>query len=181
MDVQIAPERIVVDHRNGKTTFSAMGVSDMTKAFRHSYVRSDIADRSTQTHNHEFAEIKNIYDSLPHRFEAEAWATNPDTMRKHALIQKGWCDVLSFYYPDQKVASELAPKEKQTLVKYHGYVLGAGTVSEGGGFVVVFKVPHSQSKSAMGAAAFQQSKSDVLEWCADMLQLNDDMNVAGTG
>lgn len=165
-----APERIVIEHRNGKTAFSAMGVADMTKGFRHSYVRSDIADRSTQTHNHEFAEIRNIYDTIPHRFEAEDWATNPDTMRKHALIQKGWCDVLSFYYPSVEMANQMVPIEKETLRKIHGHVQASGARTEDGGIVVAVKVPHSQSKAAMGAKAFQQSKSDVLDWCADMLQ-----------
>ena len=176
-----APERIVVDHKSGKTLFTAMGAHDMGKPFRQAYVRADIADRSTQTHNHEFAEIKNLWDTLPERFTGEAWATSPDTMRKHALIMTGWCDVLQFYYPTEQNAKEMHPAQSKILKKHHGYGLVTGTPVGGGGWLMVAKVPHSQSKASMGAKAFQQSKSDVLDWCKDLLQIDDELNVAGTG
>ncbi len=175
----IAPEKITITHQNGKTSFSAWGAFDTTENWRCDYVRSDIADRSQKSHNHEFAEIKELYDNLPEMFDGEPWAATADTFRKHALIQTGWCDVMQFFYPDKASADERAPEQKGILLKHHGYVVGSGAPVGGGGFLVVFKVPHSQSKAAMGAKAFQESKSAVLEWAEDLLKVDKDLRAAG--
>lgn len=115
-------------------------------------------DRSTATHNHYFAVI------------AEAWANLPDDMlteypsaehlRKKLLVRAGYADERSIVCASkaeaQRVAAFIKPMDEYAVV----------TVREA---VVRVYTAQSQSNKAMGAKAFQESKTKVLDALDDLL------------
>lgn len=163
-----APENIVIEHSGDKTSFSAMGSHDMTKPFRQRYVRCDIAERSAQSHRHEFAVIRELFDTLPEGFSAP-YAQSPETLRKHALIETGFCDVSIVAFETKDAAINAGPILKQIAVNGHGYAI---VIAKGN--LVTITTPKSQRVSAMGRSAFQESKKAVIEWIKkECLQISD--------
>ena len=156
-----APERIIIMHKANplNTGFQAQGAWDKSKSFEAVYVRSDIADRSPATHNHEFAEIKNLWENIPESLTNMPYAKSPDTLRKHGLIATGHCDVDTIAFDSHSAAKKQAPVIAAMARRAAGYAI---IVARGN--LVVCSTPHSQSMKKMGAKAFQQSKSDVLDW-----------------
>src|SRR5215510_5172679 len=71
-------------------------------------------DRSSETHNHYFACIAEAFDNLPERYKHEWWAHNEDALRKHALIETGWCEKSSFTFStvEQVAKAVLAFRER---------------------------------------------------------------------
>lgn len=116
------------------------------------------AERSTVSHNHEFAFVKSAWDSLPDELLAQY--PNPEVLRKHALIGKGYCTMVQHVCPTaaeaQRLCAILKPYDEYAIVLVRGNVVTVYTAV-------------SQSKRAMGAAQFQQSKTAVLEFIGDLL------------
>lgn len=120
--------------------------------------------RSTASHNHQFAEIHDLWANLPHHHAQAPYAASPEAFRKHGLIATGHCDVNTISFTHREDAIAAAPFIADLARKAHGYAL---TVVRG--TLVVCSTPHSQSYKAMGKDRFHKSKADVLDWGHSLL------------
>lgn len=117
------------------------------------------AERSWRSHNHQFAEIRDLWASLPESLSEAPYAVSPDALRKHALIATGHCDVETIDAGNKAAAERVAAYVGALATKAHGY-----SIVRTEGPIVRCWTPQSQSVRAMGGKAFQKSKTDVLEW-----------------
>lgn len=115
-------------------------------------------ERSNASHAHEFAFLTEAWNSLPDELYAQY--PNSEVLRKHGLIAKGFCTMVQHVCKSEAEAQRLAA----ILKPYDAYavVVARGTV------VTVYTAV-SQSRRAMGAAQFQQSKSALMEFVGDLL------------
>jgi hypothetical protein len=117
-------------------------------------------DRSVRSHNHYFASIGNAWANLPEGL-ADTYPT-AEHLRKKALIWTGYRDertiVAASKAEAQRVAAFVKPMDDFAVVTVHEAVVRVWTAK-------------SQSIKAMGAAEFQKSKSDVLDWLDDLLEV----------
>lgn len=123
-------------------------------------------DRSMNSHRHQFAFVRAAWENLPERCLDQPYAANPETLRKHALIVNGFCDVHTVVSDRPEDLAALLRKEG---TRAHGYCL---TTTEGN--VVLHYTPHSQSIAAMGGPEFQRSKDAVLGWLALLVGVEKD-------
>jgi hypothetical protein len=115
-------------------------------------------DRSDASHNHYFAAIKNGFDNLPDELRDEYPST--EHLRKKALIRKGFRDERDHVCASKAEAARL----KAFIKPMDDYAIVI--VSE---CVVRVWTAKSQSRKAMGAKEFQDSKTAVLEFIDDLL------------
>ncbi len=115
-------------------------------------------DRSTATHNHEFAFIAEAWKNLPEDL-AELYPS-PEHLRKRALIQAGYFDEMAVDAGTNaaalRVASALRAMDDFAFVVVRGPL-------------VVRRTAKSQSRRAMNKQEFAGSKSKVLDIISDML------------
>ncbi len=117
-------------------------------------------DRSRASHNHEFAVIEELWQSLPERCSHEPWAQSPEHLRKFALIMCKFCNTQT--YPcgsraeAERWAANLRPLDEYSVVLIEGTTVYRFTAQ-------------SQSKRAMGKQLFQRSKTAVIEWIEDLI------------
>lgn len=116
------------------------------------------AERSTISHNHEFAWLKTAWLSLPDALYDQY--PSPEHLRKFALIAKGHCTMV------QHACASVAEAERLAVIlkPYDTYAL----VRQRGPVVTVYTAV-SQSRRAMGGPMFQRSKQDILDYVADLL------------
>lgn len=125
-------------------------------------------ERDMNSHRHYFSAIKECWDNLPDRlvFEFES----PEILRKHALIACGYfherrlvCETREAAIRTYKFLSEPpGPTTKEIREKtYAVYSLNET--------ILIERRPQSQSLKGMGKKRFQQSKWDVLTWCAELV------------
>jgi hypothetical protein len=115
-------------------------------------------DRTTKTHNHFFASLveswKNLPEDLAQRFDTS------EKLRKYALIKCGYADIRQHVCASkaeaQRFAAFIRPMDEYAII----------VASES---VVTVYTAQSQSKAAMGAKAFQESKSKVLDFVAALI------------
>ena len=122
--------------------------------------------RSTQSHNHQFAMITDLWANLPISHAGAPYAASADAFRKHGLIATGHCDVDTLDMETHEAALSAAPFVAKLARKAHGYAL---TIVRGS--LVICSTPHSQSFKAMGKEAFHKSKADVLDWAQCLLEV----------
>lgn len=115
-------------------------------------------ERSTVSHNHEFAWLTEAWNSLPDELHAQY--PNSEVLRKHGLISKGYCTMVQHVCASKAEADRLAA----ILKPYDAYAV----VIPRGNVVTVYTAI-SQSRRAMGAAQFQASKSALMEFVGDLL------------
>ena len=120
--------------------------------------------RSRRTHAHQFAWLADAHANIPEQYAAEAWAQTTETLRKHALIETGYCRTSEFLCATADDALTALRAVYQDAIRAHGYA----QVSVAGQSVTI-RTPLSQSNKAMDAKHFQESKSAVLDWCAAMI------------
>jgi hypothetical protein len=130
------------------------------------YDRLRQKQRSQASHNHQFAEIHDLWANLPHNHAQAPYAASAEAFRKHGLIATGHCDVETIDCESHEVACRVAPVVAANARKAHGYALVVVR-----GPLVVCSTPHSQSFKAMGRERFHQSKADVLEWGKALLEV----------
>lgn len=147
--LSIKPARMVLD---GKEWVPAEYAEALAEALRKK-------QRTQASHDHQFAEIHDLWENLPHSHAQAPYAQSAEAFRKHGLIATGHCDTETVAFEDQAAAIKAAPFIADLARKAHGYAL---TVVRGP--LVVCSTPHSQSYKAMGAEVFNKSKRDVLEW-----------------
>lgn len=115
-------------------------------------------ERSAVSHNHEFAWLKEAWNSLPDNLLDQY--PNSEVLRKHGLIAKGHCTmaqhVCSTQAEAQRLAAILKPRDIYAIVIQRGHVVTEYTAV-------------SQSKRAMSAKMFQQTKSDLMDFVGDLL------------
>lgn len=117
-------------------------------------------DRSDASHNHYFAAIKNGHDSLPDAFRDEYPTT--EHLRKKALIRKGYCS-----HRDHVCASKAEASRLRAFIR----PMDEYAIIEARECVVRIYTAMSQSKKAMGAKDFQESKQAVLNFIDDLLRV----------
>jgi hypothetical protein len=114
--------------------------------------------RSIETHNHFFACVSDAWSNLPDHLADEF--PSPSHLRAWGLIKAGFADktVIKCASNDDAIsaAKEFKKGEKIKIVEVSGRIVTVWT-------------PHSQSKKAMGAARFQQSKTAVLQAIAELI------------
>ncbi|MBO6755432.1 MAG: hypothetical protein JJ902_03840 [Roseibium sp.] len=119
--------------------------------------------RSQRSHNHYFACIKTAWLNLP-EMEAANYPS-PEHLRKFALIQNRYADersiVCSSKAEAQRMAAFIKPMDEYAVVLCRECVVKVFTAQ-------------TQSKKAMGATLFQESKTAVLDWLEDFLGLERD-------
>jgi hypothetical protein len=120
--------------------------------------------RTTQSHNHQFAAINDCFDNLPISHAGAPYAASAEAFRKHGLIVTGHCDVETVDVLDHEAAKAIAPMVSKNAKAAHGYAL---TIVRGP--LVICSTPHSQSFKAMGKEQFNKSKADVLDWAERLL------------
>jgi len=116
------------------------------------------AERSEVSHKHEFAFLREAWNSLPDELLAQY--PNTEILRKHALIAKGYCTMVQHACPTKAEAERLAAILKP--LDAYAVVIRRENV------VTVYHAV-SQSKRAMGAAQFQASKQALMEFVGDLL------------
>ena len=118
-------------------------------------------ERTMRSHRHQFAWINTAWANMPESIMDRPWAASPETLRKHALIATGHCNVEVIAAGSKAAAQRVAAFVTAVGNKAHGYCLTSVR-----GSTVTCYTPHSQSMKAMGKARFQKSKQDVLDWIA---------------
>lgn len=122
------------------------------------YTIDVILDRSDASHRHFFASIHDLWMNLPEGL-SDRFHTS-EHLRKYALIKAGFHDERSIVCSSPAEASRIAafiqPMDEYAVV----------TVSE---YVVRVFTAKSQSKRAMGAKEFQDSKQKVLDLISEMI------------
>ena len=115
-------------------------------------------ERSTNSHNHEFAWLHEAWTNLPDHMLDQF--PSAEHLRKFALIAKGHC--LLVQHPcataaeAERLAAILRPYDAYALVKVRGAVVSVYTAV-------------SQSKRSMGGPEFQRSKQDIIDYVAGLL------------
>lgn len=115
-------------------------------------------DRSTATHNHEFAWLKDAWLNLPENLSDEF--PTPEHLRKRALIDGGFYDQTVIDAGSNaaalRVASAIRAREEFSLVIVRGPA-------------VVIRTAKSQSRRSMNKQEFQASKTAILEVVSTMI------------
>lgn len=126
--------------------------------------------RSAASHNHQFAEIEEAWRNLPETLAME-FPTSTH-LRKFALIKAGYCDKQSIVCSSKAEAVRVAAFIKP---------IDAYAVVDVSGTVVTRYTAQSQSRRAMGAKVFQESKTAVLDIVSAMVGVKPAALVAEAG
>ncbi len=122
------------------------------------YIMAPVSQRSDATHKHEFAWLREAWMSLPEDL-AERFPT-AEHLRKWALIRAGYSDSHTITCASKaeaiRVAAFIRPIDEFAVVVTNGATVTRFTAK-------------SQSKRAMGAKEFQDSKTKIMEVIARML------------
>ena len=127
-------------------------------------------ERSVQSHNHYWASVTEAWKNLPHDM-AEQFPS-VDHLRKWSLVKAGFADERSIVAGSNEEARRIAafvrPSDPYAVI----------TV---GGCVVKVFTAKSQSRKAMGAKDFQESKTAVLEIIANLVGVDVDTLTSNAG
>jgi len=117
--------------------------------------------RSMLSHRHEFAWIRDAWMNLPEGMERDF--PNPEALRKYALIKAGYCDVQTYTCGSvaeaKRWAENLRPLDEFSIIDPVGTTVRRYTA-------------RSQSRRAMMAKEFQESKTAILNVIAEMLNVS---------
>lgn len=124
------------------------------------YTLAPFEQRSIATHNHEFAWLHEAWLNLPERYHGEMFALSSEHLRKYALIRAGYCDCASQPCATKaealRTAAFIRPMDEFSIVEVVGNVVNRYTAK-------------SQSRRAMGAKVFQESKTAIMEVISNMI------------
>lgn len=122
------------------------------------YMLAEHNERSSASHRHYFAAIKDVWDNLDD--DAYERFPTPEHLRKHALIRCGFADSRSITCASKaeamRVAAFVRPQDEYAITTIEGATVTVWTAK-------------SQSSRAMGKEQFQQSKQAVLEWLSQLI------------
>lgn len=125
------------------------------------YKLAPVEDRSMASHRHAFAWLHEAWNSLPEEYGMEAWAANPETLRKFALIRTGFCTTQIFTCGSRAEAQRWA-------ANLRGLREDFCIVAPKGSTVQVFTAK-SQSTRAMDKQEFEASKKAILDFIAGLI------------
>lgn len=127
------------------------------------YLLVEHYERSHASHAHYFAAITEAWKNLPHDIADQY--LSPECLRKKALIRAGYADERSIVCASKaealRVAAFVRPMDEYAVVIVSLAVVKVFTAQ-------------SQSKKAMGAKVFQDSKQKVLDICAGLIGVDTD-------
>lgn len=127
-------------------------------------------DRSSATHNHEFAWLKDAWLNLPEAL-ADLYPT-AEHLRKRALIEAGFYDEMIVDAGSNaaalRVASAFRSREEFSLVIVRGPA-------------VIIRTAKSQSRRSMNKQTFQDSKTAIMEVIAAMLNVEPETLAQNAG
>lgn len=112
-------------------------------------------ERSMASHNAYFAALDDRWQTLPEGLTMEY--PSRESLRHKALIACGYCSERDFVLPTPRAATQFAAvlieadDEQYTIVELRGRIVRRYRAV-------------SQAYRAMGKAAFEKSKADVLDW-----------------
>jgi len=130
------------------------------------YALIEHEDRTDKSHRHFFAVLKEMWLSLPEKYQREPWAESPEHLRKYALIRTG------FYSVVVQVCRSAAEAKRwvafiKTVDEYSIVLVRGRVISRYSAL--------SQSHTGMpNRREFQDSKQKVLDFVADLLELPAD-------
>lgn len=134
------------------------------------YVWVEHQERSQASEGHYFASIREVFINLPEALAQQF--KSEDALRKHALIMTGYRDerslVCSSKAEAQRLAAFIEPRDDYAIISVSGAM-------------VIEWTPKSQSRRAMGKDTFQESKSAVLDYLAEMIGVEPAMLSANAG
>lgn len=137
--------------------------SDETFVVGERYALAPVESRSTASHNHYFACIKDGWDNLPDS-ELDRFPS-PEHLRKFALVKSGYANqsqiIASSRAEAVRLAAFIRPIDTYAIVTVTGCVVTSYTAQ-------------SQSIKAMGRAVFQESKHKVLNFIAALIGASAD-------
>ncbi len=132
--------------------------ADLAYVVGETYRLAPHEERSQASHSHYFAVIAAAHASLPDDMLAEY--PTPEHLRKKMLVKCGYADERSIVCASkaeaQRVAAFVKPLDEYAVVIVRESVVRVYTAQ-------------SQSTAAMGKAAFQESKTKVLDAIDDLL------------
>lgn len=123
------------------------------------YFLGEVEVRSEVSHRHEFAWLREAWQTLPEGIAADY--PSAEHLRKRALINTGWCNVRDYACASRAEAVRLAAALRGELDEYTVVVVSDASVR-------VLRAK-SQGKGKMSPADFQKSKTDILEWVSNLL------------
>lgn len=121
-------------------------------------------ERGWKEHRFYFAQIADLFGTLPERLADAPFAQSPTTLRKHALIATGYCTIATLDAGSAAAALRAAAFIRALPREATDYVVVSVR-----GPIVTTAAADSQSSRAMGKARFQASKNDVLAWIEGLL------------
>jgi hypothetical protein len=128
------------------------------------YRLEPIEDRSTASHNHEFAWLKEAWQNLPEDLADQY--PSPSHLRKKALVEAGYFDETIIDAGSNaaalRVASYVRSRSEFSVVIVRGPL-------------VVERTPKSQSRRAMDKKTFQESKTAIMDVIADLIGVTADV------
>lgn len=122
------------------------------------YLLAEVEHRSHETHAHQFAWLREAWNSLPEHLADEFPTT--EHLRKWALIQAGFFHETMIDAGSNAAALRVASYARSKDEFAHVVVRG---------HFVVERTAKSQSMRAMGKADFQASKTAILEIVAGLI------------
>lgn len=118
-----------------------------------------VEERSQRSHNHFFACLNEAWKNLPENLADEYPTT--EHLRKRALIKAG-------YRNERRIVCESPEQAERLSAMVYAFDEFAVVLTEGP--LVVVLTAQSQSARSMGKKTFQESKTRVLDLCADLIR-----------
>lgn len=127
------------------------------------YRLEEAEERSRKSHDHYFAALQDAWQNLPDDLAMEF--TSVERLRKRALIATNW-------YKERRLVTS-SPAEARKMAAFMDRGEDAVVISVAGN-VVIERTALSQKMRGperMRKADFQQSKTDVLDWVAELIRV----------
>ena len=123
------------------------------------YLLAEVQESSEASHRHEFAWLKEAWQTLPESIAADY--PSSEHLRKRALINTGWCDITDHPCASRAEAARTAATLRRELDDYAVVIVQDAVVR-------VLRAK-SQGYRKMNREDFGKSKQDILEWVAALL------------
>lgn len=125
------------------------------------YPLQEWVDHSMQSHRHQFAFIKEAWNSFPDALREQY--PSPEHLRKHGLIRRGFCTMQQYSCGSRPEAKRMAAILRQYVDEY-----AIIDLDEDRPIVTVLEA-ESQSFRAMNNKRFQESKQALMEFVGDLI------------